>query len=123
MVDSLFCLWYTFNHMVESRKYDLNLIFQALSDPTRRAMLKSLSKKERVITEIAKPFEMSLAAASKHIKVLEKAKLVNRRKEGSFSYLSLNGKAMMSADRWIQHYKKFWEDQLDSLKELLEEIE
>ncbi|MEI1318014.1 ArsR/SmtB family transcription factor [Leptospira venezuelensis] len=109
--------------MVESKKYDLDLIFQALSDPTRRAMLRSLSKKERVITEIAKPFEMSLAAASKHIKVLEKARLVNRRKEGSFSYLSLNGKAMLSADRWIQHYRKFWEDQLDSLKELLEEIE
>ncbi|TGL62066.1 ArsR/SmtB family transcription factor [Leptospira sarikeiensis] len=106
--------------MVESKVYDLDLIFQALSDPTRRAMLRSLSKKERVITEIAEPFEMSLAAASKHIKVLERAKLVHRRKEGSFSYLSLNSKAMMSADKWIGYYRRFWEEQLDSLKNLLE---
>ncbi|GBF38523.1 transcriptional regulator, ArsR family [Leptospira johnsonii] len=83
-------------------------------------MLRSLSKKERVITEIAEPFEMSLAAASKHIKVLERAKLVHRRKEGSFSYLSLNGKAMMSADKWIGYYRRFWKEQLDSLKNLLE---
>lgn len=106
--------------MVESRKYDLDLIFQALSDPTRRSMLNSLSLHETAITEVAKPFAMSLAAVSKHVKVLERARLVNRRREGSFSYLSFNSEAMLSADQWIEHYRKFWEGQLNSLKTFVE---
>src|ERR1700737_543674 len=99
--------------MVESRAYKLDLIFQALADPTRRAILKNLSRRERGITELAKPFPMSLAAVSKHVRVLERARLIHRRREGSFSYLSLNGEAMLTADRWIEHYRKFWEGRLD----------
>jgi DNA-binding transcriptional ArsR family regulator len=106
--------------MVESKTYNLDLIFHALGDSTRRALLKKLSTREVGITELAKPFHMSLAAVSKHVKVLEKAKLVHRRREGSFSYLSINGPAMMSADQWLKHYQKFWEDRLDSLANILE---
>lgn len=110
--------------MVESKvskNYDLDRIFQALGDPTRRAILRELSRRERAITEIAQPFRISLAAVSKHVKVLERARLVHRRREGSFSYLRLNGEAMLSADRWIEHYRKFWTGRLGALKRLLEE--
>lgn len=107
--------------MVESKKYDLNLIFQALSDPSRRAMLRSISEREKSVTEVAKPFrKMSLAAASKHIKVLERAKLIRRRKEGSFLFLSLNADAMRSAEEWMEYYRRFWDSKLDKLKQLLE---
>jgi DNA-binding transcriptional ArsR family regulator len=106
--------------MVESLRYDLDLVFQALADPTRRAMLKTLSRRERAITEVAKPFRMSLAAVSKHVKVLERAKLVHRRREGSYSYLSLNSEAMMSADQWMEYYRQFWSGRLGALKQMIE---
>ena len=106
--------------MVESRAYDLDLIFHALSDPTRRAIVKTLTRREKPITEVAKPFEMSLAAVSKHVKVLERARLVHRDRRGSFSYLSLNPGAMQTAGQWIEHYRQLWEDRLDALKNLLE---
>jgi DNA-binding transcriptional ArsR family regulator len=83
-------------------------------------MLRSLSRGERPITEIAEPHDMSLPAVSKHVKVLERARLVKRRKSGSFAYLRLNGKAMRTADQWIEFYRKFWEDRLDALAEFLE---
>ena len=106
--------------MVESRRYDLDLIFQALGDPTRRAILRSLKQHERAVTEVAKPFRMSLAAVSKHVKVLERARLVRRRREGSFSYLSLNPEAMLSADQWLTHYRSLWNDRLDALERLFD---
>jgi DNA-binding transcriptional ArsR family regulator len=106
--------------MVESRSYDLDLIFHALSDPTRRAIMKNLTRREKPITEVAKPFEMSLAAVSKHVKVLERARLVNRDRRGSFSYLTLNPSAMQTAGQWIDHYRQLWEDRLDALKTLME---
>ena len=108
--------------MVKSSEYDLDLIFQALADPTRRAMLKSLSRHERAVTELAEPFDMSLVAASKHVKVLERAGLVNRRRQGAFSYVSLNARAMKSADAWLNYYRKFWEQSLDRLDQYLQEM-
>jgi DNA-binding transcriptional ArsR family regulator len=105
-------------------KYDLDLVFHALSDPTRRAILNSLiQNRERGVSDIASAFPMSLAAVSKHIKVMEKAKLVARRKEGSFSYLMLNAEAVLSADQWMERYRQYWNSKLDSLKELLEKDE
>ena len=88
-------------------KYDLDLIFQALADPTRRAILKNLSRRERAITKVAEPFDMSLVAVAKHVKVLERARLIDRRREGSFSYLKLNAQTLSAADEWIGHYRKF----------------
>jgi DNA-binding transcriptional ArsR family regulator len=106
--------------MVESRAYDLDLIFHALGDPTRRAIVKTLTRREKPITEVAKPFGMSLAAVSKHVKVLERARLVQRERRGSFSYLTLNTGAMQTAGQWIDHYRQLWEDRLDALKTLME---
>lgn len=110
--------------MVESKKYNLDLVFQALSDPSRRSMLRSISEGEKSVTEVAKPFRrMSLAAVSKHLKVLERAKLIHRRKQGSFVLLTLNGHALRSAEEWMQYYQKYWDSRLDSLKDVLEEEE
>src|SRR5262249_13424285 len=106
--------------MVESSVYSLDLIFQALADPTRRAILKSVSRRERSVTELAKPFRMSLAAVSKHLKTLDRAKLITRTKRGSFYYVSLNPEALMNAEQWIAHYQKFWESRLGSLSRMLE---
>jgi len=105
--------------MVESSAYDLDLIFQALADPTRRAILQRVSRRECTVTDVAKPFQMSLAAVSKHLKTLDRARLIHRQKRGSFYYVSLNPEALMSAEQWIAHYQQFWEGRLDSLKRLL----
>jgi DNA-binding transcriptional ArsR family regulator len=106
--------------MVESRQAQLDLIFHALSDPTRRAMLHALTRNERSIGELARPFGMSLAAVSKHVKVLERARLVERERRGSFSYLRLRGEAMLSARQWIDKNRLLWEDRLEALKNLME---
>lgn len=112
----------SFNHMVKSKDHELDLIFQALADPTRRTILKNLSRRERAVTELAEPFDISLTAVSKHVKVLERAQLVERRWEGNFSYLRLNAKAMQTADEWLEHYRKFWEQSLDRLDDYLREM-
>ncbi len=106
--------------MVKSETVLLDLLFHALSDSTRRSILKDISKKEKTVSEIAKPFRMSLAAVSKHLKVLEVAHLIDRRKEGSFQIVKLNVEALMTAERWMSYYRKFWNDRLDVLQELLE---
>lgn len=105
--------------MVKSN-YDLNLIFQALGDPTRRSILNNVSKRERTVMELAEPFHLSLAAISKHLKVLERAKLIRREKRGSFSHVQLNAAALRNAQQWIDEYRQFWQMRLDSLKDCLE---
>jgi DNA-binding transcriptional ArsR family regulator len=107
--------------MVKSTAYDLDLVFRALADPTRRVILKDLAGRERTVTQLAKPFRMSLVAVSKHLKVLERARLIQRRKDGSFHHLRLNPEALKSADEWLRHYEQFWHPRLDALKHLLEQ--
>ena len=107
--------------MVKSPSYDLDLVFRALGDPTRRIILRDLAGRERTVTQLARPFRMSLVAVSKHLKVLERARLIQRRKNGSFHYLRLNPEGLLSAEEWLRHYKQFWHPRLDSLKHLLEE--
>ncbi len=106
--------------MVESSAHNLDYIFQALSDPTRRSIIKKIAKRERAVGEIAESYSMSLAAVSKHIQSLERAGLVTRRREGSYSYLSLNAEALSSVDKWMEHYRIFWEQSLNSLKNFIE---
>lgn len=106
--------------MVESRQAQLDLIFHALSDPTRRAILQTLTRRERSVTELAQPFGISLAAVSKHVKVLERARLVQRERRGSFSYLRLGGDALLTAQQWIDKNRTLWEERLDNLKNLME---
>ncbi|HEY8106094.1 MAG TPA: metalloregulator ArsR/SmtB family transcription factor [Gemmatimonadales bacterium] len=107
--------------MVKSSPYDLDRVFHALGDPTRRVILRDLAGRERTVTQLARPFRMSLVAVSKHLKVLERARLIQRRKNGSFHYLRLNPEALLSAEEWLRHYEQFWHPRLDSLKHLLEE--
>jgi DNA-binding transcriptional ArsR family regulator len=106
--------------MVESKDVNLNMVFQALADPTRRAILREIARRERSVGELAAPFDMSFAAVSKHVKVLERARLVQREKRGTFYYLRLNPKALKPANQWLSYYSQFWEEKLDSLKQFLE---
>jgi len=106
------------NHMVDHAA-QLDSIFRALSDPTRRAMLESLRARERSIMELAEPFDMSLAGAAKHVQVLDRAGLITRRKQGRTQYCRLNSTALQDAHDWLQQYAKFWDSRLDKLDEIL----
>lgn len=106
--------------MVNIQSSELDLLFYALSDPTRRQILKMLHEGTQTITSLADPFKMSLAAISKHIKILEKAKLLNRKKMGRIHECTLNPVAFKSAEECIQFYTQFWNDRLDMFAETLE---
>ena len=101
----------------------LDLVFGALSDPTRRQILRRLSKGPVPVTELAEPFDMSLPAVSKHIRVLEKAGMVRRHREGRVHRLELEAQPMKTAVDWIAEYRQFWESSLDSLERYLEETD
>jgi DNA-binding transcriptional ArsR family regulator len=91
----------------------------ALADPTRRAILQRLSNGEARVTEIARPFDISLNAVSKHIRILERARLVRRRKDGREHFLTFNPKPLDDAVRWMETQRAFWTSRLDALEELL----
>lgn len=91
----------------------------ALADPTRRAILRRLMRGESRVTDLAKPFEMSLNAVSKHIRVLEKAKLVRRRRVWREHFVSFNPAPLESAEAWIARQRKFWTPRLDALEAAL----
>jgi len=94
----------------------LDITFSALSDPTRRAVLERLLKGDICVTDLAEPFNMSLPAVSKHLKILENAGLVQRRKKGRVHHIQLVAKPMEDAIDWMSRYKGFWEKQLDALE-------
>ncbi|MGA3299681.1 MAG: metalloregulator ArsR/SmtB family transcription factor [Candidatus Acidiferrales bacterium] len=98
----------------------LDSTFAALSDATRRGILARLAGGEASVTELAKPYDMSLPAVSKHLRVLESAGLVARSKDGRVHRCRLQAAPMKSAADWIAHYRQFWEAQLDSLQRYLE---
>ena len=106
--------------MVKSKTQELDNIFHALSDPTRRSILRDLGKREKTVGEIARPYRMSLAAISKHLKVLELARLINRRKAGSHQFVRLNPETLKTAEEWISYYEQFWNERLEALRNLLE---
>ena len=104
-------------------KYDdgqLDGIFGALSDSTRRKIIEKLAKEDLIVTQIASDFDISLPAVSKHIKVLERAGLVKRIKDGKLHNISYNKDAVKTAWSWIDQYREFWEKSLDSLSEFLD---
>jgi DNA-binding transcriptional ArsR family regulator len=103
--------------MVENR---LDITFHALSDRTRRGMLASLALGEKSIGELAEPFAMTFAGASKHVKVLEDAGLINRRKAGRTHVISIDAKPLEEAERWLRQWEKFWNVRLDRLEALIE---
>ena len=105
--------------MVEYIPSQLDTVFHALSDATRRAMLARLAAAPCTVGELAEPFEMSLAAASKHIKVLERAGLLQRTVQGRIHRCSLNPRPMHAGIEWLRHYERFWAQRLDTLEALL----
>ena len=105
--------------MVKHSPAQLDYVFQALADPTRRAMLGSLAKQALSVGELAAPFDMSLAAVSKHIKLLERAGLIERTVQGRTHLCRLNAMPMHAGMEWIRHYEQFWASRLDALAALL----
>jgi DNA-binding transcriptional ArsR family regulator len=103
--------------MVENR---LDTTFQALADPTRRGMLATLALGEKSIGELAGPFAMSFAGASKHVKVLEEAGLIARRKVGRTHLISIDARPLEEAERWMRQWERFWNESLDRLQALVE---
>lgn len=99
----------------------LDSVFSALSDSTRRSILRDVSAREKTVSEIARPYRVSLAAVSKHLKVLEGAGLVRRRKRGSFQYVMTNAKPLKEAGKWLSYYEQFWNEQLDRLHTVFDE--
>jgi DNA-binding transcriptional ArsR family regulator len=98
----------------------LDLTFGALADPTRRAILARLARGETTVGQLARPFDMSRPAISKHLRVLERAGLVRRTADGRLSRCELDAGPMRDAAEWVERYRKYWEDQLDSLSRYLE---
>jgi DNA-binding transcriptional ArsR family regulator len=109
--------------MVKQLLPSLDLTFAALADPTRRRILQQLSAGDRCVTDLARPFAMSLPAVSKHLRVLENAGLLRRRRRGRVHSLRLQAAPMGRAVRWIEEYRRFWEGSLDRLGILLKEIQ
>ena len=105
--------------MVEHESPGLNLVFHALGDATRRRMLRNLADGPRTVTELAQPFAMSLAAASKHIKALEGAGLIRREVRGRTHWCALEAAPMADASQWLKYYERFWSGRLDALERLL----
>jgi DNA-binding transcriptional ArsR family regulator len=103
--------------MVDNR---LDTVFHALADPTRRGMLASLALGEKSVGELAEPFRMSFAGAAKHVKVLEGAGLVARRKAGRKQICTLNAGPLAEAEKWLRQWERFWNVRLDRLEALIE---
>jgi DNA-binding transcriptional ArsR family regulator len=96
----------------------LDSVFHALSDATRRSILRRIATQSRTVGEIADPFSMSLAAVSKHLKVLERADLIVRERQGSFQRVTINPASMQEAHRWLGYYEQFWGERLDVLADV-----
>src|SRR6266436_2073263 len=105
--------------MVELQATQLNSVFHALGDATRRRMLRELAHGERTVGELAEPFAISLAAASKHIKALENAGLIRREVRGRTHLCRLDPGPLASAHQWLGFYERFWADRLEVLERLL----
>ncbi len=101
----------------------LSQTFAALADPTRRAILARLSAGETSVTELAEPFDMSLPAVSKHLKVLERAGLVARTREAQWRPCRLEAGPLKDANDWLEHYRRFWEQSFDRLESYLDELQ
>jgi DNA-binding transcriptional ArsR family regulator len=101
----------------------LSATFAALADPTRRAILGRLAGGEKSVTELAKPFRISLPAISKHLKVLERAGLISRSRTAQLRPCWLKAEPLKDAAAWIEHYRRFWDESFDRLEEYLKEIQ
>jgi DNA-binding transcriptional ArsR family regulator len=101
----------------------LSSTFSALADPTRRAILTKLSKGDRSVSDLAEPFDMSLPAISKHLKVLEKAGLIQRSRDAQYRPCKLNAKPLREAAKWVEQYRQFWEERFNRLDDYLAQLQ
>ena len=101
----------------------LSTTFAALADPTRRAILTRLSRGESSVTELARPFKMSMPGISKHLKVLERAKLIERGREAQWRPCKLKAKPLKDVADWVEHYRRFWDESFDRLEQYLNEMQ
>ena len=99
----------------------VNLLFHSLADPTRRAILQRLADHDLTVTEIAKPYDMSLPAISKHLKILEQAHLIGRKKHGREYQIHLEPQTLKTIEEYLAFYKKFWNTRLSNLEKFLQE--
>ena len=106
--------------MVEQNLPHLDDVFRALADPTRRAMLQELAAGPRTVGELAAPFDISLAGASKHIQVLERAGLIRREIQGRVHTCRLDAQPQHAGAEWLRHYERFWTRKLDVLEAMLQ---
>jgi DNA-binding transcriptional ArsR family regulator len=109
--------------MVKYSSGSLDSTFAALADPTRRAIVARLAWGESTVTQLAEPFDMSLPAISKHLRVLERAGLLSRERRGRARRCRLLARPMKDAAEWIARYRRFWDERFDALSVYLEEVE
>lgn len=109
--------------MVKYSTRSLDRTFAALADPTRRRILEHLAGGDRCVTDLARPYSISLPAVSKHLRVLEKAGLIRRRRCGRLHSLKLEAQPMRQAQAWIEEYRRFWEESFDRLEEYLKQLQ
>lgn len=101
----------------------LDLIFNSLADGTRRDILKRLIRQELSVSEVAEPYDMSLAAVSKHLKVLERANFLGRRRDGKKYILRADIEPLKKIDSWIEYYREFWDESFNKLDDYLTELQ
>jgi len=101
----------------------LSTTFAALADPTRRAILARLSKGETSVTDLARPFEMTLPAVTKHLKVLQRAGLITQGRHAQWRPCRLEAKPLREVADWVEQYRGFWEERLDRLEDYLRELQ
>jgi DNA-binding transcriptional ArsR family regulator len=101
--------------------FSLDNVFSALADPTRRDILARVARQELSIGEVAKHYDLTFAAVSKHLKVMERAKLIIKRRRGKEQIVYVSPTALKSADDYLEFYRQFWESRLDSLDQYLKE--
>ncbi|HEY9722010.1 MAG TPA: metalloregulator ArsR/SmtB family transcription factor [Oscillatoriaceae cyanobacterium] len=101
----------------------LDAIFMALADPTRRAILTTLTSGEKSVTEIARPFDMTLPAVTKHLKVLERAGLITRAREAQSRPCKLNAEPLKEAVDWMEQYRRFFDESMDRLENYLRDLQ
>jgi DNA-binding transcriptional ArsR family regulator len=106
-----------------ARTARLDAVFGALADPTRRAIIERLARSDARVTELAEPFEMSLNAVSKHIRVLEASGVIKRQRKGRDHILSINTRSLDEVDGWIERMRRYWEERLDAMEGLLRELD
>ena len=105
---------------ISTGPHQLDAVFRALADPTRRSILRGIARQAKTVGEIADPYNMSLAAVSKHLKVLERADLIVRERKGASQLISVNAGPMKQAYRWLSYYEQFWSERLDALASMFD---